>query len=79
MFEKAAEEYALDNYENCTYDNFPYASDFRAREQSFKDGAVIGYNKCKEEAEDIINELLVNGYDESIRAKALNFLYPVKE
>jgi hypothetical protein len=30
-------------------------------------------------AKDIINELLMNGYDESTRAKALDFLYPDKE
>lgn len=36
-------------------------------------------NKAKEEAKDIINELLMNGYDESTREKAFNFLYPDKE
>ena len=49
MFEKEAEEYATENYENCLYDDFPYANDSRAREQSFKDGAEFGYNKAKEE------------------------------
>jgi uncharacterized protein YciU (UPF0263 family) len=39
----------------------------------------FGYNKAKEEAKDIINELLMNGYNESTRDKALNFLYPDKE
>ena len=48
MFEKEAEEYAIDNYENCLYDNFPYTNDSRAREQSFKDGAEFGYNKANE-------------------------------
>lgn len=49
MFEKEAEEYAIDNYESCSYDILPYASDYRAREQAFKDGAEFGYNKGKEE------------------------------
>ena len=48
MFEKEAEEYAIDNYENCLYDDFPYTNDSRAREQSFKDGAEFGYNKANE-------------------------------
>ena len=51
MFEKEAEEYAIDNYENCLYDDFPYANDLRARKQSFIDGAEFGYNKAKEEIE----------------------------
>ena len=48
MFDKEAEEYAIDNYENCLYDDFPYTNDSRAREQSFKDGANFGYNKANE-------------------------------
>lgn len=48
MFEKEAEEYAIDNYETCLYDDLPYANDSRAREQSFKDGAEFGYNKANE-------------------------------
>ena len=48
MFEKEAEEYAIDNYENCLYDDFPYTNDSRAREQSFRDGAEFGYNKTNE-------------------------------
>ena len=48
MFEKEAEEYATENYENCLYDDFPYANDSRAREQAFKDGAEFGYNKANE-------------------------------
>ena len=48
MFEKEAEEYAIDNYENCLYDDFPYTNDSRARQQSFKDGAEFGYNKANE-------------------------------
>lgn len=48
MFEKEAEEYAIDNYENCLYDDFPYTNDSRARQQSFRDGAEFGYNKANE-------------------------------
>lgn len=48
MFEKEAEEYSIDNYETCLYDDFPYTNDARAREQSFKDGAEFGYNKANE-------------------------------
>lgn len=48
MFEKEAEEYAIDNYENCLYDDFLYTNDSRAREQSFRDGAEFGYNKANE-------------------------------
>lgn len=51
----------------------------RNYKDGFKDGAEYGYNKAKEEAKEIINELLMNGYDESTRAKALDFLYPDKE
>lgn len=45
MFEKEAEEYAIDNYETCLYDDLPYANDSKAREQAFKDGAKYGYEK----------------------------------
>ena len=48
MFEREAEEYALDNYEMCTYTDLPYASDRRAREQAFKDGAKFAFNKVNE-------------------------------
>ena len=48
MFEKEAEEYGLNNYEMCTYQDFSYASDRRARIQAFKDGAEFGYNKANE-------------------------------
>ena len=57
MFEKEAEEYAIDNYETCSYDVLPYASDFRAREQSFKDGAEFGYNKAKADLEKQIEKM----------------------
>ena len=48
MFEREAEEYALDNYEMCIYTDLPYASDRRAREQAFKDGAEFAFNKANE-------------------------------
>ena len=48
MFEKEAEEYAIENFETCLYDVLPYVNDARAREQSFKEGAEFGYNKANE-------------------------------
>ena len=48
MFEKEAEDYSIDTYETCLYDNLPYVNDSRAREESFKDGAEFGYNKANE-------------------------------
>ena len=70
MFEKEAEEWRNSlNYEidNDTFNNIVIPC------------IEFGYNKAKEEAKDIINELLMNGYNESTRDKALNFLYPDKE
>ena len=48
MFEKEAEDYSIDTYETCVYDNLPYMNDLRAREESFRDGATFGYNKANE-------------------------------
>jgi len=48
MFEKEAEEYAIDNYETCTYDVLPYHDDSRVIEQAFKVGANLGYSKANE-------------------------------
>ena len=48
MFEKEAEEYAIENYETCLYDDLPYTNDSKAIEQAFKDGAEFGYNKANE-------------------------------
>ena len=48
MFEREAEDYSIDTYENCLYDNLPYTNDSRAREESFRDGATFGYNKANE-------------------------------
>ena len=45
MFEKEAEEYAGKTYEMCSYSGLPYASDRRAREQAFKDGAETALRK----------------------------------
>lgn len=53
---KEAEEYARNTYEMCSYSGLPYASDRRARELSFKDGAEFGYNKCFEQIQKIVNE-----------------------
>ena len=38
MFEKEAEEYAIENYETCLYDDLPYTNDSKAIEQAFEDG-----------------------------------------
>ena len=45
---REAEDYSIDTYETCLYDNFSYVNDSRAREESFKDGAEFGYNKANE-------------------------------
>lgn len=58
MFEKEAEEYSIENYETCLYDDFPYTNDARAREQSFKDGAEFGYNRATGDAKRIIGNLV---------------------
>lgn len=60
MFEKEAEDYSIDTYETCLYDNLPYVNDSRAREESFRDGAEFGYNKAKVEVEDSYRESLCN-------------------
>lgn len=38
QLDKKAGDYAIHTYENCTYDNFPYHNDSRARKVAFKDG-----------------------------------------
>ena len=49
MFEKEAEEYGIENYESCMYDDVKgWETDIKAREQGFKDGAEFGYNKANE-------------------------------
>ena len=65
MFEKEAEDYSIDTYETCLYDNLPYANDSRAREESFKDGAEFGYNKANEwhkQDTDDIYDLISEGW-----------------
>ena len=79
MFEKEAKKWVKEHTEieyKASYGEFPKEP---SAMKSFKAGAEFGYNKANEEAKDIINELLMNGYDESTRAKALDFLYPDKE
>ena len=78
MFEKEAEEYRNNNTNYYEWDSF-CADDGEAIETAYQKGAEFGYNKAKEEAKDIINELLMNGYSENTREQALNFLYPDKE
>lgn len=49
MFEKEAEEYGIENYESCMYDDVKgWETDIKAREQGFKDGAEYVYNKANE-------------------------------
>ena len=65
MFEKEAEDYSIDTYETCLYDNLPYVNDSRAREESFKDGAEFGYNKANEwhkQDTDDIYDLISEGW-----------------
>ena len=79
MFEKEAEDKAFEKYplsDRC--DRIDLERNLKY-EEGFKEGAEFGYNKAKEEAKDIINELLMNGYSENTREEALNFLYPDKE
>jgi hypothetical protein len=73
MFEKESKLWATKELGNG------YVDDIDNHSKTFQKGAEFGYNKAKEEAKDIINELLMNGYSENTREKALNFLYPDKE
>lgn len=77
MFEKDAEEYIDKLTENWT--DGAYSFSVEEMRQAILHFAEFGYNKAKAEANDIIDELLINGYDESTRRKALDFLYPDKE
>lgn len=48
--EKEAEEYGIDNYEECIYDDVKgWETDCKARVQAYIDGAEFGYNKAMEE------------------------------
>lgn len=40
---------------------------------------IIDLNAQLDQAKEIINELLMNSYDENTREKALDFLYPDKK
>lgn len=40
---------------------------------------IIDLNAQLDQAKEIINELLMNSYDENTREKSLNFLYPDKK
>lgn len=40
---------------------------------------IIDFIAQLDQAKEIINELLMNSYDENTRGKALNFLYPDKK
>ena len=62
-------------YEYAKYDDNGRIS---VNDDKFK-AFLAGLKASNEEAKDIINELLMNGYDENTRAKAFDFLYPNKE
>ena len=79
MFEKEAIEKANKKYPIPKVCNELDVARNRKYEEGFKDGTEFGYKKTRKEAEDIINELLMNGYAVSTREKAFNFLYPDKE
>ena len=82
MFEKEAEEYAIENYETCLYDDLPYTNDSKAIEQAFKDGAEFGYNKCGEQltkAKELLTRFIMgsvyfNGKETDLVEKAEQFL-----
>ena len=60
MFEKEAEEYAIENYETCLYDDLPYTNDSKAIEQAFENGAEFGYNKAFVEADKNLKAILTD-------------------
>ena len=62
MFEKEAKEKNLE--QPCSKDHYYYG---------FKDGAEFGYNKAKDYAKTIIQDLLSNS-DEYARQRAMDFL-----
>ena len=75
MFEKEAEEYSNNWKINKNNDlNFAELVELRAViYKANKDGAEFGYNKAKEEAKTIIQDLLSNS-DEYARQRAMDFL-----
>ena len=60
MFEKEAEEYAIENYETCLYDDLPYTNDSKAIEKAFENGAEFGYNKAFVEADKNLKAILAD-------------------
>ena len=87
MFEKEAEEYAIENYETCLYDDLPYTNDSKAIEQAFEDGAEFGYNKCDEQltkAKKLITRFIMGnvyfyGKETDLVEKAKQFLRELEE
>ena len=87
MFEKEAEEYAIENYETCLYDDLPYTNDSKAIEQAFEDGAEFGYNKRDEQltkAKKLITRFIMGnvyfyGKETDLVEKAKQFLRELEE
>ena len=73
MFEKEAEEYAIENHETCLYDDLPDTNDSKAIEQAFKAGAEFGYNKAFVEADKNL-KAIVTDFN-----KANEWHYPSKD
>lgn len=66
--EKEAEEYALNTYEMCSYQDLPYASDRRAREQAFLAGAEPREKRIAELEDKLANaDYQLEGRDNEIR------------
>ena len=87
MFEKEAEEYAIENYETCLYDDLPYTNDSKAIEQSYQEGAEFGYNKANErllKAKKLITRFIMGnvyfyGKETDLVEKAKQFLRELEE
>ena len=71
MFEKEAEEYQTRKHHQRLYGNKPVV--MKELNITYKDGFKDGYNKAKEEAETIIQDLLSNS-DEYAKQRAIDFL-----
>ena len=87
MFEKEAEEYAIENYETCLYDDLPYTNDSKAIEQSYQEGAEFGYNKANErllKAKELLTRFIMGnvyfyGKETDLVEKAKQFLRELEE
>lgn len=84
MFEKEAEEYYYKTYPVTLNigeeERKKEVTDiFLAGLKAGKDMAETDLIAQLDQAKEIINELLMNSYDENTREKALNFLYPDKK